>query len=207
MSFVAKKVVCRCCGQEFSAKILKGFFSADTDLDSNPHQPEIYEKAVECPHCGYVTSQINAEVSDTIRKAVKSPEYRRIRSDEKIPDAARRLILDAWLMQLRNDGRSAGYQYLAAFWCVQEHGGDSQGLLEKAVACFSKYLEIHADVGTAIVLVDCLRQLGTFAESRETADSLFAYVSDPYLQKVLRYEQTLADFKDSAPHSRREVPV
>lgn len=205
MSFATKRVICRCCGQEFSAKVLKGFLSTGADLDSNPHQPEIYEKAVVCPHCGYVTSQLRAEVSDAMRTDVRSPEYRQILSDETLPDTARRLILDARMMQMRDDGRNAGYQYLTAFWCVRERGETSCDLLEKAVGCFSEYLETNADVDTAMVLIDCLRQLGRFIESQETAESLSAYVSDPDLHRVLQYERTLAARQDTRPHARSEV--
>ena len=207
MSFAVKDVVCKCCGHKFQARWLKGFFSAGADLDSNPHQPEIYEKAVLCPHCGYATSRINAEVDSAVRDAVSSSEYQNILTNEIIPEPVRRLVLDAKLMCVRCDDRSAGYQYLTASWYAREHECEYRWLLEKAEECFAAYLESNADVDAALVLIDVLRQLGKFSDVRETANSLSEFASDSALKKVLLYEQSLADAGVVQPHSRNEVPV
>lgn len=206
MSFATKNIVCKCCGEEFQARVLKGFFSANVDLDSNPHQPELYEKAVLCPHCGYATSRINAEVDCEVRDAVSSPEYRKILMDETVPGPMRRLVLDARLMGLRHDDKSAGYQYLLASWYAREHRREYAELLKKAAEYLSEYLDCNADTDTAVVLIDCLRQLGWFADANEAAESLAAYVSDPGIERILRYEQALVNAGDVQPHSRNEVP-
>lgn len=207
MSFAVKDIVCNCCGHKFQARILKGFFSAGSDLDSNPHQPEIYEKAVLCPHCGYAASRVNAEVDGAVREAVSSSEYCKMLTDKTVPEPVRRLALDAKLMRIRCDSKSAGYQYLTASWCAREHKYEYKWLLEKAVECFAAYLESNADVDTALVMIDSLRQLGKFSDVRETVESLSEFVSDSEFKKVLLYEQALADAGDVQPHSRSEVPT
>lgn len=204
-SYVLKKIRCKCCGNEFEGKLLKGFYNSDLgDLDGFPHNPAVFDRVVVCPACGYATDRIQAEVDDFIANVVHSDKYQKIFSSEQ-PDVIKKELLNAMLKKEKGLYREAAFSYLRIYWNQRGTRQYDEKALTEAVQCFSKYLEKNMDIDAAIVLIDCQRQHADFAEAGETASSLLPYVEGTEYEKLVEFELQLISEQDMSPHSKSEV--
>lgn len=209
-SYAKRTIVCNCCGKKFEAKLLKSFFSEHPlDLDLNPHHPAAYDRVTMCPQCGYSSSNMNVAVSKDIKRIVNSEKYKDVLANPFFDEATKKLLLAGHISAKKSDYLDAAYCYLMAMWHFSELNSDKvTNARGKAIAYFSKYLSRSRDDELALVLVDLLRQSSRFEEAAETAISLKEYLlSDSFEMRVLRFENSLIEKKDSSSHSVREVLV
>ena len=207
-SYVNKTIVCNCCGKRFQAKLLKGFFNEHPlGLDGNPHHPAAYDRVTACPHCGYSSSNMNAAVSAEIRSIVNSSKYKDVLGNPFFDDTTKKLLLAGHIAAKKADYLEAAYCYLMAMWHFSEIDSDKVGnAREKAITYFSRYLSQTRDDEMALVLIDLLRQASRFEEAAETASSLEEYVStDAGVMRMLMFEKSLIEKKDTSTHSVKEV--
>ena len=95
-----------------------------------------------------------------------------------------------------------------SFWrTLNESKEDGKQLLLKATENQELYLAENQDIDTAIVYIDCLRQLEMFYQADETATDLSQYINDAHRLSILEYERKLIERKDCVPHSLSEVSV
>lgn len=205
-SYMNKKIICKCCEKSYTARMVRGLSQTIVpDLDMNPHDPAVFDRIVMCPHCGYATWNVMEEVDGQIVSAVQSKEYRSMFLAPDTDGVQKKLRLAGWLSKKRGQDYDAGYQYLMVYWHMKNQGEDAEKYLSEVINCFSKYLEGHADIETAIILIDCLRQASRFIEADETAHSLMPYIKKELHRQIVAFELELIAQKNSTSHSQNEV--
>lgn len=205
-SYIEKPFQCKCCGKESTAKIVRGcFVNQKPDLDSYPHHPAIYDRVITCPYCGYAAERINTCVSEKNKVVVCSDEYQSIFTAKDIPYVVKKNRLYAMLCIKNGKYREAAFSYLRAYWYLRDIGAKDLLLLKESIDAFTLYLSDKRDVNAAIVLIDCMRQMGCQAEALESAESLEHFVTDEWLLRVIGYEKELIEKGDVEPHSIDEV--
>lgn len=204
--YFTNDVNCACCKKNYSANILTGlYFNNSSGLDTNPHQPEIYDLFVMCPHCGYVTKNLRKHIDVDIEKIVNSREYQELFTDTSIPNTPKKLMLAALLSERQNKLREAGYNNLQLYWYYLDLQDKKISFLDNAIKKFSEYLENFVDIETAMILIDCLRQSERFDEAKETAESLLQYITQDNYSRIVNYELKLILNNDAEPHFQNEV--
>ena len=210
-SYLRKIISCACCGNEYETRMLIGFTirREDVDLDTNPHNPALFDKIIICPHCGYVTSEPNGRIDDLICSVVYSPNYQKLRSDSTLDLTAKKLLLAGLLYSSVDKIKEAAYSYLYAYWYQKEHNhADAVSTCEKAINSFEKYLSDNENHEMAMILVDLLRQMSLFDEALETLGSLDFYtVNEPNYKAISTFEKRLIIDKDCIAHRLSEVTI
>ncbi len=205
-SYMDKKIVCKCCGEGYMARMVRGLSQTIVpDLDMNPHDPAVFDRIVMCPHCGYATGNVMEEAGGQIISTVRSEEYRSMFLNPNTDGTEKKLRLAGWLSKKQGLDYDAGYQYLMAYWYMKDRGEDAEKYLSEVINSFSKYLEKHADIETAIILTDCLRQASRFKEAGETAHSLMPYIKKELHRQIVSFELGLIAQKNSSSHCQNEV--
>lgn len=207
-SYMRKTVVCKHCGKEYLANMLRSTHQfRSPDLDLNPHNPAIYDEVIMCPHCKYVTTRIDEEVSKEKAQAVDTVEYKNIWEKLSFPNTIKKLLAAAYLEQVSGDWKKAGHYYLRASWYLKERKvPEEKAMREIAVQCFKVYLEEHQDEECAVLYIDCLRHLSRFKEAMEMTEFLLPYLFEKeFLRKIVLYEQKLIRANDVEAHSLSEV--
>lgn len=212
--YIEKEIKCICCEKSYKTRILVSFYHNGTpDLDTNLHNPLIYNRIVFCPYCGYAFSKFYTEPSpkirDQIRELVKNSNYQEwVKKD--YDSVAKKLILSAYLEAQMKNNKAAGYNYLLAYWRLKEiKSKDVKEVCKKAIDNISQYLLRNKDIGMAMILVDLLRQNGSFAESKETLSSLEEYIDkdNKLLMAIAKFERKLIEQKDQKEHKISEVEI
>lgn len=204
--YVSKKIKCNYCRHQYMAKILKSFFNPGyMDLDTNPHNAVIYDRILMCPLCGYATDRIEDEVLFEVYEQVNSESYQKVFKDTQMDETYKKLYLFAILEEIKQNYHNAGYGYLMTYWYLKEKHANTTEVLKKAIENYEKYLADTADVQSAIILIDCMRQSGKFEEAKETAESLLPYTEGTTMYKFVEYELELISQKDTESHSVKEV--
>lgn len=205
-SYTNKTIQCMCCGFTYKAKILKGFFNSTVaDLDTYTHSPAVYERVIECPSCGYSTEKLGAEVSHEVIEFIHSEEYQRIVRDESLSDVYRKNYLSGLIYEFKHEYKSAAHFFLYAYWITREASMACDELLNKVIDNLKRYLESNMDISAAILMIDCMRQLSSFEEAEETAQSLEHFLRNEYDKKLIGYELVLIRSRDNKPHSQSEA--
>lgn len=197
---------CGCCGTVFDAKVLRSYYnSSDIGLDLNPHNEAVFDSIVQCPSCGYTSLAIQKPAIVSRSQVAKLLESTTRDYSDSIVQKA---VLGALIAEASKDYRTAGLLYLMSYWrTLNGEKEDGRHLLLKATENQELYLVENQDVDTAIVYIDCLRQLEMFDQAAETAIDLSQYVNDAQRLSILEYERKLIERNDCAPHSLSEVSV
>lgn len=199
-----KKLKCGCCGTVFDAKVLCSYYNtSDIGLDLNPHTEAVFESIVQCPSCGYTSLAIQKPAFISRSQVAGFCESTTRNFSDSI---VQRAVLGALIAEASKDYKTAGMLYLMSYWRtlgVAKEG--DKHLLSKATENQEKYLVENQDIDTAIVYIDCLRQLKMFEQAKETATDLAQYINDAHRLSILEYEQRLIGRNDCAPHSLSEV--
>lgn len=211
-SYVKKTITCMCCQKRYETKLLKGYLidkCENIDLDTNPHNPAIYDRVLICPHCGYATSEPYSYVHDKTKKLVKEPNYQEVLNDRLYDTICKKLLLAAYLAVKNRDSREAAYDYLLAYWYMNEnHICRAEKAREKAIKNFERYLGKNSDIEAAMILVDLLRQSRRFDEAGETLTSLERFIQGKSIyEKIAVCEKKLIEKNDSGIHSLAEVAL
>lgn len=206
-SYVKKTIKCPCCGKNYVAELLKGYSSyADVDLDTNPHNPALYDRVLLCPACGFATSKPYTAITEDLKASVKSTVYTDMLKNRQFDNTGKKLLLAGYLAVKDKDAKEAGYNYLLAYWYLKEtNTANADKACEKAIRNFERYLMCNFDEEIAMILIDCLRQMKRFDEAIETANSLEPYISDNELIAILLFEKKLISDNDCGTHRVSEV--
>lgn len=205
-SYTNKAIVCTCCGFQYKAKLLKGFYlSTAADLDTCVHHPAVYDQVIECPHCGYATDQISAAIDKDVINFVRSPEYQEIVHSNAFSDVFRKNYLCALIYEQKHNYKKAAQHYLYGYWISRDEANAYTNLLHKVVAHLKRHLETNMDIPAAMMMIDCMRQMSDYNEAEETALSLRDYIHNEYEKKLVDFELVLIHLKDNKPHSQSEV--
>ena len=194
---------CACCGKAFSAEIPTGFFSPVCDLDGNPHNPAIFDTALMCPHCGYVSADFTEAVDSAVRDYVFSQPYQTIGQEENL--TARKLLREAAIADFQNDPLRASAAWRKLAWFRREDGEEPVSEYLQAAGRLGVYLQENLNIRLALILCDCLRQAGRFEEAEDTLRELAPWITGEELKTLFLYEQRLCDSLDCAPHSESEA--
>lgn len=211
-SYVKKTITCMCCGKKYEVNLLKGYSVEDNDmldLDTNPHNPALFDRVLLCPFCGYATATPYSALPDEIKVIVNDANYKEVLNNRLYDDNCRKLLLAGYLSVKRRDAKEAGYNYLLAYWYMRDSGiSGSERAREKAIKNFERYLLKTMDCEVAMILVDLLRQSERFEEAKETVLSLESYIADnAELVRIAELEKKLILKKDSDIHKVGEVSV
>lgn len=209
-SYIKKKITCMCCSKKHEVNLLKGYLVEDVvDLDTNPHNPALYDRVILCPNCGYATAEPYTAIDDTVRVLVEGDNYKEILSKHQYDDTSKKLLLAGYLSVKKRNAKEAGYNYLLAYWYLKEkHSNDAHKACEKAIKNFERYLISNEDLNIAMIVIDCLRQMQRFDDALETANSLESYIHDnPKIKSILVYEKKLIINKDADTHRMSEVAL
>lgn len=206
-SYIKKTIKCLCCGKNYVVELLKGYSSyADVDLDTNPHNPALYDRVVLCPACGFATSKPYTVITEDLKASVKSTVYTDMLKNRQFDNIGKKLLLAGYLAVKEKDAKEAGYNYLLAYWYLKEtNSANADKACKKAIENFERYLECSYDEEIAMILIDCLRQMKCFDEAMETANSLEPYISNDKLMALLLFEKKLISNNDSETHRVSEV--
>ncbi len=211
-SFVKKKIKCMCCGKIYKADMLKGysvFGNDEVDLDTNPHNPALYNRVLLCPHCGYATAEPYTMISREVKLLIKEDNYKEILKSKQYDDVCKKLLLAGFLAVKIKNVKEAAYNYLLSYWYMKEHDiSGYEKARRKSIKNFERYLIKNPDFEMAMILIDLLRQEGLFDEATETLLSLDGYITDnDILKKISKYEKELISRRDSESHKLEEVTV
>ncbi len=211
-SYVKKNITCMCCGKKYEANMLKGYSvddDANTDLDTNPHSPALYDRVLLCPYCGYATAEPYTAISDELKALICEDNYKAVLNNKAYDDVCRKLLLAGYLSVKRRNAKEAGYNYLLAYWYMKEKGIlEFEKAREKAIKNFERYLGKNMDLEVAMILVDLLRQNSNFDEAKETVTSLKTFIDGNVdLEKIAVFEEKLIANNDSNIHRIGEVSV
>jgi uncharacterized protein (DUF2225 family) len=206
-SYVKKTIVCPCCGNNHTFSMLKGYSPcSDVDLDTNPHNPALYDRVIMCPNCGYSTSKPYSSISDGIKSVVKSSVYTDMLNNKMFDNISKKLILAGYLAVKERDAKEAGYDYLLAYWYLKEtNSSEANRACEKAIKNFERYLNKSQDEEIALIIIDCYRQMKRFNDAMETIESLEQFVGDSKVKQILLFEKSLVESGDYESHRLSEV--
>lgn len=206
-NYFKKALRCGCCGASFEANVLAGLYQGTTTgLDTNPHQPAIYDLYIACPGCGYSGVNISKADQKTV-DYVLSDDYKSLIRATQEDDILRRIKGAAAIAAHQKDFKAAGYANLVLSWYLRDKELPPAEALTQCIDCYCRYLSVTRDYDVAIILIDCMRQIAHFDEADETARSLLEYVKDARLLAIIKYERALIAKKDTSPHLISEVPV
>lgn len=211
-SYVKKIITCMCCGKKYEVNLLKGYFVENNnvlDLDTNPHNPALFDRVLLCPFCGYATSSPYSALPDEVKELVNDANYKKVLNNRQYDDNCRKLLLAGYLSVKRRDAKEAGYNYLLAYWYMRDNGiAGYERAREKAIKNFERYLLKTMDCEVAMILVDLLRQNESFEDAKETVLSLESYIADnAKLARIAEFEKQLILKQDSDVHKVEEVSV
>jgi hypothetical protein len=211
-SYVKKTITCMCCGKKYEANLLKGYSVENNnvlDLDTNPHNPALFDRVLFCPFCGYATSAPYSALPDDIKALVNDANYKEVLNNRRYDDICRKLLLAGYLSVKIRNAKEAGYNYLLAYWYMRDNKiAGCERAREKAIKNFERYLLKTVDCEVAMILVDLLRQSERFEDAKETVLSLESYIADnTELARIAEFEKKLISKKDSDIHKVEEVSV
>ncbi len=202
-SYRMKKLDCPCCGRPIEVRLMRGYYQAlPSDLDGYPHEPAEYDRVVVCPFCGYASERMEEQADPRAVEAVKSPEYQMLLNAPG-DDILRRLRLAILLDRAAEDRLGEACHWLTLSWRLRELGESSGAERGNAAQCLERYLLQKQDPVMAIVLIDCLRQLGREAEAEETADALTPFLTEEWMRRAVESEKELLARHDREPHRLR----
>ena len=193
--FRHEEMVCPLCGKTFSTAVVMSYSVNGSlrSLDGDPHEPVLFDTVHLCPYCGYAFSDQKEEPDAFTPMLVRGENYRTVFEAEDLPDTAKKLLLRSFLAEQKGDLKEAGNRYLQAYWYFRDNDlPEKEEAREKAIEAMERYLEANADLESAMVLVDLLRQKGAFDEALETVNSLGKYLrGEEVLLKVAAFEWKL----------------
>lgn len=202
-SYRMKKLDCPCCGKPIEVRLMRGYYQAlAPDLDGYPHEPAEYDRVVVCPSCGYASERMEERADPRAVEAVQAPEYQMLLKSPG-DDILRRLRLAVLLDRAAEDLLREACHWLALSWRLRELGESGDAERGSAAECLEGYLLREQDPVMAIVLIDCLRQLGREAEAEETADALTPFLTEDWMRRAVEREKELLARHDRGPNQLR----
>ena len=149
-------------------------------------------------------------------KIVGSQQYLAMRSDESLPEVARRMlcaaILDDETEHSPSLSRRVQWELRAAWAC--EDADDANGaracrMMASASleACVAGGTQVYRQPGWEfVVIVDCLRRCADFDAALEWIERGLSADLHPRARVELEFERDLIDATDSAAHMESETP-
>jgi uncharacterized protein (DUF2225 family) len=209
-------LTCAVCGQIASRVLLQGSNTIEPpDFDTRPGEmmrSTLYYWVMECPHCGYAAPDIR-ESDARAAGIVRSDLYGRRRTDEALPEDARRFTCYAHLLEQLEQYADAGWTALHAAWLCDDRGNPAAArhcraeairLWKQGKANGDNFMEEHQQ--EFALVTDVLRRMGDFDAAREACQEALGMDDlEPFIEDMLRRQLTLIQQKDTAAHSMAEL--
>jgi hypothetical protein len=184
----------------------------DLDLRPAPLQRGTMEMWVkECPSCGYCAPNLEKGL-DSVASIVRSGEYQEVRSTSAIPRLAVRFSCRAYIAGKCNDPAGAGFASLHAAWTCDDVGNiiGSETCRSLAIGFFSAARKhgtrFSNDAGVEeAILCDLYRRTGRFRDALAMANLGLEVPPVANIARVLTYQISLIETRDTATHSMDEV--
>lgn len=167
-----------------------------------------------CPDCGYAADDISA-ADPQAASIVRSPDYKKLRSDPAVPAPARAFLCYAHLLDVLKLRSDAGWSYLHAAWVCDDTGAIDAAVCcrVRAVAVWKRGKAAGQSFGDGLpsefaLITDVYRRTGQF-EHALVAASAGLELEDlpPALDAVLRRQLVLIQSRDAASHSLKELLI
>lgn len=202
---------CILCGFESEFTVVNSTNAFGTmDLDTRP--PEMKRSLLkyeiqECPHCHYANIDISLNDIGVRSNDLSAVAYLQMANDKKIDAAAKSFLLAGYLHAKFQHYREAGILYLKAAWIFDDRGDEAYAIRarKKSVENIVKSVNESEDLHLAVLSVDLFRRIGEFDQALEAIDDVLQISPDEFLVKILNFERTLIDNKDTRCHNVREV--
>ena len=210
-TFLPRNVKCGVCGNVKKVNIIGSTNAMGyMDLDTRPPMMARHNLAYEiqmCPRCFYANTSIERVPENFIKNIMKTDEYVSIVNDPTINDVAKAYLLAGYIKNKLNDYRSAGFWYLKAAWSFDDRKDIQNAIMarEEALANFEKELEDNYEEHLTLITVDIRRRIKKFDEAIKTAEKLLEKVEDEFIRKLIIFEISLANQKDSLCHDLGET--
>lgn len=195
-NFINKKIICKCCGFEYNAKLLCGYYCDEkTSLDGNPHNPIVYDSIIQCPKCKYSTSKPFEQnnVKEKINELIEE-----CNEQENIDETFGKLFLAAKIEEYNENYKEAGYKYLLAYWYLIEKKLDKENALTElmmtnALNNLEKYIsnESSLDFEIAIIIIDLYRKNRKINKAYEVLKKVQENIIDDKLAFLAKIENDL----------------
>lgn len=185
------------------------------DFDTRPGEPlrgTLPRWVQSCEHCGYIADDIS-RASEDAADIVRSDSYRAYLHDESLPQAARRFLAYAFLLERSHQAADAGWSALHAAWACDDAGSDegASRCRERAIELWQRGKQLGQlfcdDMASEFALVtDLYRRLGAFEHATVAcAEGLDLEDLPPALEAILRRQSVLIQQRNRSAHSMREL--
>lgn len=178
-----------------------------------------------CPNCGYCASDLST-VHEKVLGLVGSEAYQRILADPGLPEAARKFVCHARILEAAGQLADAGWVALQGAWVCDDDEEDRAEARRTdgepgAAGEFCRDLAIQfwvrgkragepfADRAEEFALLaDVLRRAGRFDEALLTCNQGLAEDNLPeVVDHILRFEKTRIQARDRGRYSLAEIPA
>lgn len=202
-------VKCACCGADVRIEVLKSVYKKDCGLDQKPEYEYLLKTIDECPKCHYCSQRLDKAITENVKKIVASKKYQNIMNLQSDDERGRRIRAAAKLAE--NDAEKANLYLLAAWHYEWEKElKTALQMREKAIVHMEELLKGQVPVATVLIYIDCLRQVGKFAEANEVINEIETAIEENLERnsveyKIFQYEKELINHLDDAAHMVSEV--
>ena len=202
---------CAVCGHEHTFTVVKstnsfGYMDIDTRPAGMKRSVLPYEIQY-CEQCHYANSDISEKPAWFDETVLRSNAYLAVVNNSELDTVAKAYLLSGYLHAAGGQLREAGMLSLKAAWIFDDKNENSNAIRARSKA--SKYLLSHVnqneDINVATMLVDINRRMGEFGAAKEAVTQLLDFGATGLIEKILQYEMSLIDVKDSACHSVGEI--
>ena len=140
-------------------------------------------------------------------KVLSSNAYLAVVNNSELDNVAKSFLLSGYLNAAGGQFKEAGILSLKAAWIFDDKNENQNAIRARSKA--SKYLLNYVnqkeDINAATMVVDINRRIGEFDAAKEAAVQLLGFGVTGLLEKILQYEISLIDAKDSACHTVGEI--
>jgi hypothetical protein len=185
------------------------------DFDTRPAEPlrrTLTDWIQFCPHCGYASDDIS-HCPPEAKSIVDSAAYTAVLDDETRPNASRRFLGYAYLLDRLRQHADAGWSCLHAAWVCDDLNDSVAATLCRAQSIEHWQTGKRAgqafgdDLASEFALVtDVYRRMGQFENATVTcAEALDLEDLVPILERLLRRQMTLITARDTSAHNIKEL--
>lgn len=202
---------CAVCGCEHTFTVVKSTNSfGHMDLDTRPAGMErsILPYEIQyCEHCHYANSDISEKPAWFDEKVLSSNAYLAVVNNSALDPVAKSFLLSGYLNAAGGQFKEAGILSLKAAWIFDDKNENQNAMRarSKATKYLLNYVSQIEDINIATMVVDINRRMGEFDAAKEAAVQLLGFGATGLIEKILQYEISLIDAKDTACHTVGEI--
>ena len=211
VSISATCVMCGTASNQTGVASTNAFGSPDLDL----RPPEMQRSTMAfwvkaCPHCGYVSSRLEAEIQDleAVHRVMASPSWPDLIDNADRPPLVSIFLRHSLIRQALGDLQEAGLAALHAAWAADDMGdaASSAKCRRRAADLIigvikAGGLDEKADHSVRLQLIDVLRRIGSWEEAAAQCADLTGKMEEPIMNAVLAYQFKLIVGQDQNRHT------